>query len=234
MQYAFSLDPCVILGVKPDASLQEIRDAYREKAKRYHPDKGGDAWAFRVVSQAYELLGQARVVDRASSETTVAKAPPASPIKPPPAHSGAWQAEKTRDGIQDKVGDPARLVDVEMFIIRYAISDMLQVFSSSDSRTLSCNLNISWPSKLHAQYQGRGDHSAILERVARAFAPLAKKTRAAGSHADGDDGRFSAWLSYPTLARAKDALQVLHAAFVAQGLGLSQWTREMVVPRDDT
>ncbi len=48
-----------ILGVKPGASLSEIRRAYREKVKKYHPDVSGDqgtAEHFKKVVRAYEIL----------------------------------------------------------------------------------------------------------------------------------------------------------------------------------
>lgn len=54
--HAFSLDPRTILGVGPDASLEEIHEAYRAKSKKHHPDRGGDEWAFRMVARAYEVL----------------------------------------------------------------------------------------------------------------------------------------------------------------------------------
>ena len=54
--HSFSLDPRTVLGVGPDASLDEIRDAYRAKSKKHHPDLGGDEWAFRMVLRAYEVL----------------------------------------------------------------------------------------------------------------------------------------------------------------------------------
>jgi hypothetical protein len=54
--HSFSLDPRTILGVGPDASLDEIRDAYHAKSKKHHPDLGGDEWAFRMVTRAYEVL----------------------------------------------------------------------------------------------------------------------------------------------------------------------------------
>lgn len=54
--HSFSLNPRTILGVGPDASPDEIRDAYRAKSKKYHPDVGGDEWAFRMVARAYEVL----------------------------------------------------------------------------------------------------------------------------------------------------------------------------------
>ena len=52
-----------ILGVSPAASLSEIKHAYREKAKLYHPDAlGEDAKrdAFNELNQAYRVLSDAR------------------------------------------------------------------------------------------------------------------------------------------------------------------------------
>ena len=54
--HSFSLDPRVVLGVGPSASLDQIREAYRVKSKKHHPDFGGDEWAFRMVAWAYEVL----------------------------------------------------------------------------------------------------------------------------------------------------------------------------------
>ncbi len=50
------MDPRKILGVSPNASLDEIHQAYREKVKKHHPDMGGDVWAFQQVNEAYESL----------------------------------------------------------------------------------------------------------------------------------------------------------------------------------
>jgi hypothetical protein len=60
--HSFSLDPRTVLGVGPNASLDEIRDAYRTKSKKHHPDLGGDEWAFRMVTRAYEVLKTTEVV----------------------------------------------------------------------------------------------------------------------------------------------------------------------------
>ncbi|KXZ42769.1 hypothetical protein GPECTOR_119g400 [Gonium pectorale] len=49
-----------VLGVPYDASPAEIRQAYREAARRYHPDKGGAAAAFARVQAAWEVLGDPR------------------------------------------------------------------------------------------------------------------------------------------------------------------------------
>jgi DnaJ-class molecular chaperone len=54
--HSFSVDPRTVLGVGPDASPDEMRDAYHAKSKKHHPDLGGDEWAFRMVARAYEVL----------------------------------------------------------------------------------------------------------------------------------------------------------------------------------
>ena len=43
-----------ILGVKPDASVADIRNAYKSLAKVYHPDNGGDSKEFIRLKNAYE------------------------------------------------------------------------------------------------------------------------------------------------------------------------------------
>lgn len=45
-----------ILGISKKATAEEIKKAYREKAKELHPDKGGDEEDFKELNEAYEIL----------------------------------------------------------------------------------------------------------------------------------------------------------------------------------
>lgn len=45
-----------VLGVARGASALEIKRAYRQRALETHPDRGGDATAFRALTRAYEKL----------------------------------------------------------------------------------------------------------------------------------------------------------------------------------
>lgn len=68
-----------ILGVLPTATLDEIRSAYRNRAKQFHPDYShGDSAPFLRLQEAYEVLGDPenrRVYDRGLDRTPVRSAP---------------------------------------------------------------------------------------------------------------------------------------------------------------
>lgn len=50
------LNPFTILGVSIDASEEEVKKAYRRKAAKAHPDKGGSDLEMAKVNAAYEVL----------------------------------------------------------------------------------------------------------------------------------------------------------------------------------
>ena len=45
-----------IIGVKKNATRDQIKNAYRDKARELHPDKGGDNEEFGIIAKAYHVL----------------------------------------------------------------------------------------------------------------------------------------------------------------------------------
>lgn len=71
-------NPYDILAVEKTATIAEIKRAYREKAKRHHPDKGGDHTVFKDIATAYLLLGDGNkraCVDAGETWNQVLKGP---------------------------------------------------------------------------------------------------------------------------------------------------------------
>lgn len=46
-----------VIGVEKGCAAKDLRKAYLRKAARMHPDKGGDAEAFKELQKAYDILG---------------------------------------------------------------------------------------------------------------------------------------------------------------------------------
>lgn len=68
-----------LLGISQDASQEEIKRAYRRKARELHPDAGGDEEAFKEATRAYEVLSdpqKRRRYDRFGDESTQRTADP--------------------------------------------------------------------------------------------------------------------------------------------------------------
>ncbi|MDR1775187.1 MAG: J domain-containing protein [Actinomycetes bacterium] len=45
-----------LLGVKKDATADEIKKAFRKAARKHHPDAGGNEETFKQINEAYEVL----------------------------------------------------------------------------------------------------------------------------------------------------------------------------------
>ena len=60
-----------LLGVEKNASDADIKKAYRKKALKEHPDKGGDPDKFKEITAAYEILSdrdKREIYDRHGAE----------------------------------------------------------------------------------------------------------------------------------------------------------------------
>lgn len=52
--------PHEVLGVRPDASTEEIKAAWRSRVKETHSDRGGSDDDFRAVQEAFETMMRQR------------------------------------------------------------------------------------------------------------------------------------------------------------------------------
>jgi len=53
-------DLYALLGVPATATVEEVRNGYKEKALLHHPDRGGDPFQWTRIAQAYETLNGPR------------------------------------------------------------------------------------------------------------------------------------------------------------------------------
>ena len=227
--FSFEIDPHKVLGVSAQASLQDIREAYKQKAKRYHPDAGGEEWSFRILVQAYEMLSSARVA-RASR----VEAPTPSPHTPRPRPERG--SESVHAGIHDDGVHPSRIVGVELLCVRYLWDDAEYLWltqrAPDEDRFLSCNLNIIWPDQGAAEHpETIRDRASILSTLHDVFDQMIINTRAVTSRSREDEDRFAGWLAYSNFDRTWKAVNTLHQMLRARGLGLHQWSRDLFIPR---
>lgn len=57
-----NLNPWDLLGLKPGASKEEIKEAFRRLAMQNHPDRGGDIEYFKLINNAYNKLKNDQMV----------------------------------------------------------------------------------------------------------------------------------------------------------------------------
>ncbi len=93
------MNPYKILGVTDQATDEEVKQAYRAKAAKYHPDAGGDAWVFAQVREAYDQILVARQQGSAFSQAMPRSAtPPANQASAQSTKSSAQSARSYSTG----------------------------------------------------------------------------------------------------------------------------------------
>lgn len=50
------MDYYEVLGIKKDATQEDVKKAFHRLAHKYHPDKGGDEKKFKEINEAYQVL----------------------------------------------------------------------------------------------------------------------------------------------------------------------------------
>lgn len=53
----YNFDYYAVLGIEYPSNQEEIKAAYRNLSKKYHPDLGGDIQIMKLINQAYDVLG---------------------------------------------------------------------------------------------------------------------------------------------------------------------------------
>ena len=76
-----NIDPYQILGCNPNCNIEEIKKSYRNLALKHHPDRGGNAENFQLITKAYLSLieeykkkqGEKNYMDLKNSSTNFVK-----------------------------------------------------------------------------------------------------------------------------------------------------------------
>lgn len=241
------LDPHTVLGVPREASAEAIREAFRRKSLKHHPDRGGDEWAFRIVVRAYQTLTEpgtssgSRPSPRPPSRSSrgasgerpddLGRGDPARMSAPP---GSRWSP--VRPGVTDRGVDPSRLVQVEVVWMQTEIQDLFAILHGlTEDRQLGGWLTITWPNpELPGDPRVIPFADRILLALNAAFDELRSRPEAQSARSHIEGGRFEAWLLYPTGPHARDAFKILHNSLKARGLGVNQWSRVLTVPRSAT
>jgi hypothetical protein len=260
MLHHFQFSPRTILGVGPEASADEIRDAFREKSKKHHPDLGGDEWAFRMVVRAYEVLkSTAGGLD--GGDGVEVDVDPTAPVASGSSWSRPWaqagpfgqgwfsfgsepESESVATAAEPEEEEAAatqtvppsafQTVDAELIWLRFEIPRKpdLEPSDESDHSTLSVCIVVSWPVKsLVARTAEFVGAGETLHHVMKAFERL-DHGAALAVRKRIEDGQFVGWVSYPDVVAAQSAFLGFRDALAGNGLSVRLQTRDETIPQN--
>ena len=55
---AQQIDPYKVLGLPKNFTLEQLKTAYKAAAFKTHPDKGGNEYLFKIVTNSYKYLNK--------------------------------------------------------------------------------------------------------------------------------------------------------------------------------
>lgn len=90
------MDPYRLLGVSPGCTIEELKRAYRLKARHAHPDLGGDEPAFIEVCEAYKQVMEELARRHGARGSPASHAPDRDARRGPVDHSVAAQRAARR------------------------------------------------------------------------------------------------------------------------------------------
>jgi hypothetical protein len=185
------VDPFALLGVAPDATLDELTAAYRRLAKEWHPDRQMTAeatWRMAQINAAYDTA-RAAITQR---EASPAAARPARPARPARKAVASWVEPRLRRALGAELG--RALHDGEQVLLvaptstwaspqaRLAVTDRRLLWLREDAITdrvrslrfdaiADADHRLSWPRRRTATVRVRDQHGRRTS-----FAELAPAT----------------------------------------------------------
>jgi curved DNA-binding protein CbpA len=95
-------DHYAVLGVAPDADRSAIQTAYRDLARRHHPDFGGDGSKMAALNDAWSVLGRDETRLAYDASRGRAQRPGGHGSTPPPTPTGPLAAAAARRGVDPR------------------------------------------------------------------------------------------------------------------------------------
>ncbi len=157
LRYDPYADYYVVLGLSPNASQDEVQLAYRQRAKKLHPDRNPDGQAttqFQLLNEAYDALSDP--TQRANYDSLRARSMGGSfsAGRSAAAHSGSTtRATHWRRVISELWQGPYRYVFVMLGIV--AVANVVFIFATRDNNIVP-NLSPS-PTSIPALIQAPDD-----------------------------------------------------------------------------